>query len=395
MENLEIVSDLEPFIDFEIVPQDVDFEFNSDTTVKIPFSYISSAGNIASASTSLFTSLQSLASDEFPLYRAVNSSGEPITLPFLCKSGSYGYAPGFRTPNGLDSARFIPTNSNLTVADMAQISASATMLTTTLVLAQVLNRLNDIHDTGHKILDFLTASNKAKQRGNLLYLSELFDNYKHNITDDNFKRIALNRIEEIKKTSLGDIILYKNNTNSLLVSKPRIKGKGSYQKMSELCDCFEEYRIALYLYTLSTFLSVLVVGNFDSSYLKEVCDKIFKVSKEYRQLYTYAYDTIEPMLEHSMENVVLGGIANVTRGVGTIIAKTPIISRSQLDENTIAAADSLDGFKKDKLQENLNRFISNKDPNTYAFIEKIQFIDDLYNKPHELYLDKDYMYLCD
>ena len=315
MENFEEKNDLQPYMDFDLIPQNVNFDFNNRKTTKIPFDEILNAGNIASASTSLFLSFQSLTS-EFPLYKAIDSTGNPITLPFLCKKGAYGFAPGFNTDSCLNCARFVPTDN---VADMATVATSTTMLTVSLVLSQVLKKLDDIQDTGQKILDFLNSDKKAKQRGDLLYLSELFDQYKRNMTDEAFRRTALNKIEDIKHESLQNIIFYKNQANSLLSNNRKLKN--SDQKLTDMCDTFEEYRIALYLYTLSTFLSILVIGNFESDYLKQTEEKIFRFSNEYRSLYTDAYNTLKHTLDFSMQNNVLGGLSGITKGVSNIFTK--------------------------------------------------------------------------
>ena len=56
---------------------------------------------------------------------------------------------------------------------------------------------------------------------------------------------------------------------------------------------FQEYQLALYIHGFSSFLEVMLPGNFAVEYLKGISDKIEGYSIQYLELYTKCYEQLE------------------------------------------------------------------------------------------------------
>lgn len=108
--------------------------------------------------------------------------------------------------------------------------------------------------------------------------------------------------------------------------------------MNKLQAQFKDYQLALYLYSYSTFLEVLLLGNFGKGYLNSVEHRIAEYSFQYRELYTDCYNLMESYSKSSIQVGMLNGLATASKFMGNAIAKVPVISKSQLDENLIEAS---------------------------------------------------------
>lgn len=60
----------------------------------------------------------------------------------------------------------------------------------------------------------------------------------------------------------------------------------------------QDDQLALYLYSYSSFLEVLLLGNFTQPYLESMEKRISDYAPQYRELYTSCYN----LLEESIQN---------------------------------------------------------------------------------------------
>ena len=80
-------------------------------------------------------------------------------------------------------------------------------------LMSIEKRLGDIQETQQEILDFLQASKKAEQRGNLTFLADILNNYKYNWNNAMYKSNMHLKVQDIKQKSEENIkILPGTNT---------------------------------------------------------------------------------------------------------------------------------------------------------------------------------------
>ena len=57
-------------------------------------------------------------------------------------------------------------------------------------------------------------------------------------------------------------------------------------KIKKVDENFKEYQLSLYLHSFSSFLEVMLLGNFDKDYIESVKSKIDEYILKYKELYT-------------------------------------------------------------------------------------------------------------
>lgn len=384
---------IEQFAELDFVPQNTDTSINKPNSIKIPFADITALGSTFSSFFSAFATTTAADNGEI-LYRAITKDGTPIKLPFLCKEGASGFAPGIRTSNGLGVARFQEVHQVANANAVANVTTSASLGFISIALVQINHKLDDIKETQEKIIDILLGDKKAQQQGDFNYLSDLLHDYKYNWDDSQYLNNAYLKVEDIKRTSLHNLTFYKTRILSILDDSSFIKTHRSFnEKMSQLNQMFEEYRAASFLYAYTSFVGAVILGKFSSAYVDKLYAKINKASQNYRETYTKAYNLLEQELGSTIDSHFLKGVSNITKAAGIGLSKIPILNRSQLDENIVDAADNLNEQNKNRTKEIMSRFVNNKNDQTNIFSETLKTLDHLHNDDTDIYFDKENLYL--
>ena len=89
---------------------------------------------------------------------------------------------------------------------------------------------------------------------------------------------------------------------------------------------------------------------------------------------------------------MLKGLASVNKVAGEAIAKVPVISKSQIDENLIKAGDKLGEFNSKRTGQTLKQFIEKRSAYVRPFVDNINTVNRLYNQTTELLFDQENFY---
>ena len=73
--------------------------------------------------------------------------------------------------------------------------------------------------------------------------------------------------------------------------------------------------------------------------------------------------------------------------------KQPVISKGQADEALIAAGDKLGELNASKLRKQMSSLIERQSNTIRPFIENIDTVNELCNKPVQLLVDKENLYI--
>lgn len=366
--------------DIELVPVDNSEKYSEYT--KIPFAEISLLGGVFSSIPAFFNS----GAGE-TLYKAVSANGVPINLPYLCKNG-VGFSSGYMENGHVASAHFIETQGATTVLQPATLFMS-------IALIQMSHKLDNIQKKQVEILNFLQDDKKAKLEGNLLFLEDVANNYKHNWNNETYRQNTHVKVQDIEQESRQDIVFYTKQIRKAISKRNKLNtGKTVQHNLDSLQFSLNGYRLSLYLYSFSLLLEIMLLENFDSKYIKDTMQKIDRYSQEYRLVYTDVYNYLEKELNASASSTLLKGVSHVSSASGNVIAKIPVISKSQLDENLIKTGSSINDHASKKANDILQSFADNhRDTNIDAVKNVIDTIDKLYNKSTEILLDVENLYL--
>ncbi|MCR2003908.1 hypothetical protein ABID24_003886 [Blautia caecimuris] len=80
--------------------------------------------------------------------------------------------------------------------------------------------------------------------------------------------------------------------------------------------------------------------------------------------------------------------------MGKAIAKVPVISKSQIDENLIEAGKKLELHTSNRTIKTLDKFVDVQNTVVTPFIENIKTINILHNTTTEYLFDKENLYIC-
>jgi hypothetical protein len=256
-------------------------------------------------------------------------------------------------------------------------------------------KLDKIQEVQQEMLAFLEQKEKAKLRGNLNFLNDILNSYKHNWNNDKFKNNNHIKVLDIKRDSEQSILLYRDQIKRTLNKQSFVHSdKDVKEKLKALQSQFKEYQLSLHLYSFSSFLEVMLLENFESAYLDSVSSKIEDYAFQYRELYTECYAKFEKYSNSSVQSHVLKGLANVHKIAGEAVAKIPVVSKSQIDETLIATSGKLADFESRKTEQTVKQLISQQHSAVQQFIENINMIKKLYNQPMELLCDGNNIYLA-
>ena len=232
--------------------------------------------------------------------------------------------------------------------DAAEIACDPAMLFVAVALVNIEMKLNDIQETQEEILDLLIQKEKAELRGNLKFLTDAIEKYKYNWNKQQYKDANYIKALDIRQKAEQSIVLARTNIKKVLNKKELINTDQTVSKqLKKLKSCMEDYQLAVYLLGLSYYAEILFQGNFDAGYLESIEDKV-------------------PLWQK-------GPVDEMLKKAGKQISK----QRNQDEEKDLAG------------------LLPQRNCNVKPFIDTLDMIDKMYNKPVVLAFDKNKVYLLD
>ena len=367
---------LKSMVNVECTPVMPVLDFEASTT-KIPLSNLSALGV---AFQPLTTAIQTAVSggDGSGLYY-VNTKGMQMF------STSEGFIGSLKTASGTVGAG---------QARMTQLACDPTMVFMAVALMNIEKKLDVMQETQREILAFLEEKERAVLQGNLNVLNDIMSNYKYNWNNEIFKTNKHILVQQIKKESEGSIILYRDQIAQRMRKRYFIHSDQEVKSMlRKLESQLKDYQLSLYLFGYSTFLEVLLLGNFSEEYLNSVEQRISEYSFQYRTLYSKCYTLMEDYSKTSIQAGVLGGLAAASKFMSETISKVPVVSKSQLDENLMIASGKFNRHGEKRTTIALEGIIQTRRSVTLPFTQNIRTINDLYNKPTACLFDGENAYI--
>jgi len=256
-------------------------------------------------------------------------------------------------------------------------------------------KLDAIQEAQKEILAFLELKEEAKLKGNLNALADVLNNYKFNWDNDKYKDHKHILVQDIKREVEQSIILYREQlTKALCKTTLFHSGQEVKTTLNKTMARLNDYQLALYTFSFSSFLEVMLLENFDTNYLNSIASKIQEYSGDYITLYDKCTEKIEKDSKTSLEGFALKGLSKLSSGAGKIVEKIPVISKSQLDENLIKAGGILQDVDTNRTQNIMQILADSQTDYISSFVENIHTLDNLYNQPMQLMFDSENIYIA-
>lgn len=279
-------------------------------------------------------------------------------------------------------------------ARLNPLMCDPTMLLVAATLANFDKKLDTIQETQLEMLDFIVQKEKSTLKGDLDFLMDIYNNYKHNWNSDRYKTANHIKALDVRQNAGRMIDFYREQIKKHISKKAFLHNDQDVKKqLTKIEDEFKEYQLALYLYGFGYFLEVLLQENFDVAYLESVSRKVEDMAFQYREMYSIAYEHIEGYTKSSVQSKLVGGLSVMNKIAGEIIAKIPVISKSQIDEALIEAGEKLGTYKEKRIITTMNKLVERQSSCIRPFIDNIDMINRMYNQPMTLIFNNENMYL--
>ena len=286
------------------------------------------------------------------------------------------------------------TNQLSNQAVLNPLVCNPTLIFMAAALANIDKKLDEILELQREMMDFLVRKEKAEQRGNLVFLSDILKNYRFNWNNEMYKNSNHIKVLDIRQASEQKIFFYRDQIETKLQKEKSIHSDRDAEKqLNAVTEGFKEYQLALFLHGFSSFLDVMLLENFESDYLEGICRKIEGYSFEYRQLYTQCYDQLQAYFNSSVQARLLKGLKVTSKAAGKAIANTPILNKGPVDEALIQAGSRLEQDELKRKMQQMKTLIAHQGGSTRPFVENIEAINHLYNNPINILLSKEAIYI--
>lgn len=277
------------------------------------------------------------------------------------------------------------------LARMKQLQLDPTMLCMAIAIMAIEKKLDAILETQKEILAFLELKEEAKLKGNLNALADVLNNYKYNWDNEKYKDHKHILVQDIKRESEQSIILYREQLTKELSKKALFQDVKA--TLNKVITRLSDYQLALYIFSFSSFLGIMLLENFDTNYLNSIASKIQEYSGYYTALYEKCAEKIENDSKDSLKGYALRGLSQLSSGAGKIVEKIPVINKSQLDENLLKAGGILKDTDTNRTQNIMQILTDSQTDYISPFVENIHIINNLYNQSTQLMFDSENIYI--
>lgn len=373
-----------------------DIKVDMAKATKIPFAELTALGAaFASLPEAFRTVTQTVQASGEGLYRITDAAGKAIDASalFSFKDGT-GLLGSFRDAAGeLNQARLHLAGPQV-AETVTCVPYDPTSLFIAAALMEINQKLDAIQETQQQMFDYLKNKDKGKLQANLEQLTEVMQSYRFYCNDEERMRSQRNLVIGIRKEAKEAIRHHQLVVIGFLKRAGVIHiDKEVRDKVDSVRFELEQYRVSVYLYAFSTFLDVMLHGNFEEDYLQSLAEKTEDESIGYRQLYTQAYDLIEADANSSVRAMALGGLSGAMGFLSKTIERTPIGDHTQISEALGEASKGLESFSEEMKTGMMNELIEASRNDVHPFIDNIKNISRLYNEPVMLFADEVAVYV--
>lgn len=366
---------LRPSVQVEQALAEIKENYQSSPLAKIPFTEIAALGG------SFAGVVETMATPAAEgLYRCVFPKGVTGTLA-MAKDGT-GALGTIMNDGIVGQARWIPVDKAIGPACLKAALVAVAVLA-------VVKQIKDIKDGQKEIIDILERDKKSQLLADYDLLASYMDEYKFYWENEASLVVNLNQVKNIKRNAMKDLRSYIEQLEGFIAAKKNIlKMQTASYKIGQILDRFVHYKLALHVFALSEYMEVMLSKNFQAEYLSKIEDEIREQAMKFRNLYTECFDKIELLKKEAVTTQAANKLADVTRTVGGLIGKIPVVKEGPVDEFLIGVGDSITEAEKKKLEKTLAFFIQYKDSGLTPIAEHIAMINELSNKPVAMLYDK-------
>lgn len=324
------------------------------------------------------------------LYRLANESVGDVLK--AAKDGTFWGS--FKTAEG--NSKFV----KLQEANMAPATTTAVMpldpatMMIAVALFSIEQKMNHILEMEKQILSFLQIEKESKIEADMEMLTSTLKKYKYDWNNEHFIASSHKLTMDIQRSSRGHMLSYQKAVSEMLNAKKCVISQSKVNDMlDDLLKKFKYYRLSLYIFSMASFMEVMLSGDFKEIKLRSVQEDIEKQSLLYRDTFDQCSAYLEKMSDLAIDTTIAKGIGTAGKAVGKLIENIPVLKEGPVDEFLQESGDHL---KKDAARmerKAAESFAALSNPGVGVFVEKMNDMIQIYTRTENIYFDKEMIYL--
>lgn len=266
-----------------------------------------------------------------------------------------------------------------------------TVMMMSVALAGIEQELCEIKELSKKIFSFLEHEKESEIESDLEILNRSISDFRFNLEDEKYLINNHKQVMDIKRTANKNMLFYKKEIKDDLSKDKLFTTNNSMNSIIEdIQKKFGYYRLSLYIYSFSTFMEILLLGNYKNDYLLNKKKELDELDNEYSEVFDNALEYVKKNADKSLEGNVLSGLGSAGKAIGNLAEKVKIKNvNNWLNEK----GDNLKQSGQNIKDDFATKFDDMKESKSRLFINQIERVDCIYNKTKEIYFDKENIYL--
>jgi len=266
-----------------------------------------------------------------------------------------------------------------------------TVMMMSVALAGIEQELGEIKELNKQIFSFLEHEKESEIESDLEILNRSISDFRFNLEDEKYLINNHKQVMDIKRTANKNMLFYKKEIKDDLSKDKLFTTNNSMNSIIEdIQKKFRYYRLSLYIYSFSTFMEILLLGNYKNDYLLSKKNELDELDNEYSEVFNNALEYVKKNANKSLEGNVLSGLGSAGKAIGNLAEKVKI---KNVDNWLNEKGDNLKQSGQNIKDDFATKFDDMKESNSRPFINQIEKVDCIYNKTKEIYFDKENIYL--
>lgn len=266
-----------------------------------------------------------------------------------------------------------------------------TVMMMSVALAGIEQELGEIKELNKQIFSFLEHEKESEIESDLEILNRSISDFRFNLEDEKYLINNHKQVMDIKRTANKNMLFYKKEIKDDLSKDKLFTTNNSMNSIIEdIQKKFRYYRLSLYIYSFSTFMEILLLGNYKNDYLLSKKNELDELDNEYSEVFNNALEYVKKNANKSLEGNVLSGLGSAGKAIGNLAEKVKI---KNVDNWLNEKGDNLKQSGQNIKNDFATKFDDIKESNSRPFINQIEKVDCIYNKTKEIYFDKENIYL--
>ena len=266
-----------------------------------------------------------------------------------------------------------------------------TVMMMSVALAGIEQELGKIKELSKQIFSFLEHEKESEIESDLEILNRSISDFRFNLEDEKYLINNHKQVMDIKRTANKNMLFYKKEIKDDLSKDKLFTTNNSMNSIIEdIQKKFRYYRLSLYIYSFSTFMEILLLGNYKNDYLLSKKEELDELDNEYSEVFNNALEYVKKNANKSLEGNVLSGLGSAGKAIGNLAEKVKI---KNVDNWLNEKGDNLKQSGQNIKDDFATKFDDIKESNSRPFINQIEKVDCIYNKTKEIYFDKENIYL--